>query len=83
MKNTNRILIEDHFVSLCEAKVLLLSSEGLTVLQISDKLCCSPRTVNRHRENIRLKYNLVGFHAFTQFAVKNMSELKKWVKLPI
>lgn len=76
MKHTNRISLENKFVTLIEAKVILLSSEGLTVIQIADKLCCSPRTINRHRENIRVRYNLVGFHAFIQFAIKNVDKIK-------
>ncbi|GAB2565857.1 helix-turn-helix transcriptional regulator [Spirosoma areae] len=62
----------------CEANVLWLCSEGLTNLQIAGRLNRSPKTINRHRENIRQRFALTGYHALQQFALKIKPELEKW-----
>ncbi len=35
-----------------EQEVLNLISDGYTTRQIADLLCCSERTISKHRENI-------------------------------
>lgn len=58
-----------------ERRVLKLIAENLTSKEISEQLFISPRTVEKHRENICQKLNLQGSHSLFKFAVQHKSEL--------
>ncbi|WP_155308760.1 response regulator [Desulfosarcina ovata] len=52
-----------------ERQVLQLIVDGHTDRQISDKLCISVRTVNRHHANIRFKLNLKCTADLVRYAI--------------
>jgi len=58
-----------------ERRVLKLIAENLTSKEIGAELFISPRTVEKHRENICQKLNLQGSHSLLKFAVFHKSEL--------
>jgi DNA-binding NarL/FixJ family response regulator len=58
-----------------ERRVLKLIAENLTSKEISEQLFISPRTVEKHRENICQKLNLQGSHSLFKFALQHKSEL--------
>lgn len=58
-----------------ERKVLKLIAENLTSREIGERLFISPRTVEKHRENICQKLNLQGSHSLFKFAVQHKSKL--------
>lgn len=58
-----------------ERNILRLIAAERTSRQIADELHISPRTVDRHRENICDKLNLHGANALVRFAIKRKSEL--------
>ncbi len=58
-----------------ERRVLKLIAENLTSKEISEQLFISPRTVEKHRENICQKLNLQGAHSLFKFALQHKSEL--------
>jgi DNA-binding NarL/FixJ family response regulator len=58
-----------------ERRVLKLLAEELTSKQIGEQLFISPRTVEKHRENICQKLQLQGSHSLLKFALKHKSEL--------
>jgi DNA-binding NarL/FixJ family response regulator len=58
-----------------ERRILKLSAEGQTSRQIAEGLFISPRTVEKHRNNIATKLNLRGSHALVKFAIKHRDEL--------
>lgn len=58
-----------------ERKVLKLIAENLTSREIGEQLFISPRTVEKHRENICQKLNLQGSHSLFKFAVQHKSKL--------
>jgi two-component system response regulator NreC len=49
--------------------VLVLIAEGLTSREIAARLVISPKTVDRHRENIMAKLNLHNRAELVRFAV--------------
>ena len=51
-----------------EQEILLLVAEGLTTVQIADKLYTSPRTVETHRQNIMEKTGVKNTAALMKFA---------------
>ena len=53
-----------------EREVLTLIAEGLTSRQIAEALTISPKTVDRHRENIMRKLNLRGRVELVKYAIK-------------
>lgn len=75
-----RLPIDDSFLTACEAEVLWFCLQGMTTNQIADELSRSSKTICRHRENIRLKFGLTGYHTLEQFAMKVRPELAQWVK---
>lgn len=58
-----------------ERRVLGLIAENLTTREIGGQLFVSPRTVEKHRENICHKLNLQGSHSLLKFALTHKSEL--------
>ncbi len=66
-----------------EAEVLLCGARGLTNSQTAEKLFISINTVERHRENVRDRFDLHGPHALAYWAVKMQPQLEKWVDAPI
>lgn len=54
-----------------ELRVLKLISEQKTTREIAELLFISPRTVERHRENICAKLELHGSNALLKFALEN------------
>ncbi|MBN31622.1 MAG: hypothetical protein CL845_06455 [Crocinitomicaceae bacterium] len=54
-----------------EIEVLTLISEGLTNVQIADKLFLSSHTVNTHRKNIMQKLRVNNTAALVMYAVKS------------
>lgn len=58
-----------------ERRVLKLIAENLTTRQIGEQLFISPRTVDKHRENICQKLNLQGSHSLLKYALSHKSEL--------
>lgn len=58
-----------------ERRVLKLIAENLTTKEIGEQLFISPRTVEKHRQNICQKLNLQGSHSLLKFAVFHKSEL--------
>lgn len=75
-----RIPIDDKFITAREAEVLWLSTNGLVTTSIAERLFVSPKTIARHRENIRNRFELTGYYALQQFALKIRPELEKWIK---
>lgn len=58
-----------------ERRVLKLIAENLTSKEIGEQLFISPRTVEKHRENVCQKLNLQGSHSLFKFALQNKSKL--------
>lgn len=58
-----------------ERRVLKLVAEKKTSRQIAAELFISPRTVEAHRANIRIKLELRGSHSLLHFALENRSSL--------
>jgi DNA-binding NarL/FixJ family response regulator len=62
-------------LSPAERNILRLIAAEKTSRQIADELSISPRTVDRHRENICKKLDLHGSNAIIRFALTHKSEL--------
>ena len=75
------IIIRGHLLSKREAEVLLDCAFGLKIDQTADKLCISFRTVQKHRENLRLKFGLLngGSHALMLFGLEVKKELEEFL----
>jgi DNA-binding NarL/FixJ family response regulator len=58
-----------------ERNVLKLVADNLTTKEIGERLFISPRTVEKHRENICQKLSLQGSHSLLKFALSHKSEL--------
>lgn len=58
-----------------ERSVLKLIAEDRTTKQIAERLFISPRTVEKHRQNICQKLELQGSHSLLKFALSHKSEL--------
>ncbi len=58
-----------------ERNVLKLIAEDQTTKQIGEQLFISPRTVEKHRQNICQKLELQGSHSLLKFALAHKSEL--------
>lgn len=58
-----------------EKRILKLIAENLTNKEIGEELFISPRTVEKHRQNICQKLNLHGSHSLFKFAVSHKSNL--------
>ncbi len=58
-----------------ERRILKLIAENMTSKEIGEEIFISPRTVEKHRQNICQKLNLQGSHSLFKFAVQHKSEL--------
>ena len=58
-----------------ERRVLKLIAENMTTKEIGEQLFVSPRTVEKHRENVCQKLDLQGSHSLLKFALSHRSEL--------
>lgn len=58
-----------------ERQILKLIADNLTTKEIGEQLFISPRTVEKHRENICQKLNLQGSHTLLKFALAHKSRL--------
>ena len=58
-----------------ERRILKLIAEDMTSKEIGEEIFISPRTVEKHRQNICQKLNLQGSHSLFKFAVQHKSEL--------
>jgi DNA-binding NarL/FixJ family response regulator len=67
-----RVLDGDQETSLSdrESEILALVAEGHTTQAIADMLVISPRTVDRHRENLLAKLNLKNRVELTRYAIR-------------
>ena len=74
-----RLPIGDHYLTAREAEVLWYCAQGLTTAAIAGKLFVSRKTIERHKENIRMRFGLCGHHSLHQFAYQWQEELRKWV----
>lgn len=60
-----------------EREILVLIAEGLTNPEVADRLVISPKTVDRHRENIMRKLNLHSRIDLVKYAIrKGLIELE-------
>jgi DNA-binding NarL/FixJ family response regulator len=62
-------------LTLTERRVLRLIAENLSTREIGEQLFISPRTVEKHRENICQKLALQGSHSLLKFALQHKSQL--------
>lgn len=69
-----------HILTYREVEVLLCCAKGMTIKETATTLFISPKTVQRHHENLNLRFGLHGYHALTCFSTGLLSELEKWVK---
>lgn len=53
-----------------ETEIITLIAEGLTNVQIADKLCLSNHTINTHRKNIMAKLGVKNTAGIVMYAVK-------------
>lgn len=58
-----------------ERRILKLIAENLTSKEIGEEIFISPRTVEKHRQNICQKLDLQGSHSLFKFAVQHKSQL--------
>jgi DNA-binding NarL/FixJ family response regulator len=58
-----------------ERNVLKLIAENRTTKQIAEQLFISPRTVEKHRQNVCQKLDLQGSHSLLKFALSHKSDL--------
>lgn len=58
-----------------ERRILALIAENMTSKEIGETLFISPRTVEKHRQNICRKLDLQGSHALLKFALDHRSYL--------
>lgn len=79
-RNKKRKEFEEKFpevnsLSCSERQVLKMISEQKSSKEIADELFISPRTVDKHRENISHKLNIHGNNALLKFAIENKSSI--------
>jgi len=58
-----------------ERKILKMIADSKSSKEIADELFISPRTVDKHRENISHKLNIHGSNAILKFAIENKSSI--------
>ncbi|MVM31014.1 hypothetical protein GO755_13320 [Spirosoma sp. HMF4905] len=61
----------------CEWKILLHVATDLTNLEIAEKLCLTPKSVENYRTRIGTKLDLKGWHKLAKFARKHADELRR------
>ena len=63
-------------LTVTEQQVVQLIAENLTTKEIGERPFISPRTVEKHRENICQKLHLQGSHSLLKFALSHKSQLR-------
>jgi DNA-binding NarL/FixJ family response regulator len=78
--NGDQVSIESKLENLSrmERQVLYRLCNGLTSVDIGKELFISPRTVQKHRQNIGVKLNLPGRNQLVAFAAAHREELEKY-----
>ena len=66
IRSKNREIIEN--LTIRELEIIELITAGDTYLEIAEKLCIQPDTVNKHRKNILEKLNLNNIASLISFA---------------
>ena len=69
--DNNKKLSGSEDITAREKDVLLLICEGLRSKEIAEKLFISPHTVESHRRNMMLKFNLNSSSKLVKFAMEN------------
>ena len=69
-------------LSRMERQVLSRLCDGQTSVDIGKELFISPRTVQKHRQNIGVKLNLPGRNQLVAFAAAHREELEKYTTQP-
>jgi len=59
------------FLTIREKEILYYIADGMSNMEIADKLKISPRTVDSHKTNIMQKYNIKTTGALARFAFEN------------
>jgi len=77
-----RLPIDGEHLTARESEVVWYCAQGYTCAQIAEKLRRSPKTVERHKENVRTRFGLKGHHSLYQFAYKQQEILRKWIVSP-
>jgi DNA-binding NarL/FixJ family response regulator len=69
--NKKKVFINDYeHVTPKEAEILSYISEGLMSQEIADKLNCSKKTIDTHRQNIIDKFGLKSLPSLIKFAIE-------------
>lgn len=76
----SRVLIGEHYLTAQECVVIWYCSFGMTNVAIAELLFNSPKTIERHKENIRKRFGLKGHHAIHQFAYSIHNQLSDIAK---
>lgn len=74
---------EGQRISYREAQVLLAFSYGWTIAETAVQFHLSPKTIQRHRENLRHRFSLHAYHDLRCFATKWQPNFEEWVTMPI
>ncbi|WP_298349221.1 LuxR C-terminal-related transcriptional regulator [Runella sp.] len=69
-------------ISYREGQILLAYARGITIEQTAKDLFLSESTIKRHRENLRRRFSLQGYHKLRCFATELQPELEKWIEKP-
>lgn len=75
----NLLSVHNRYVTMREAQVLLGCANGLTTKAIALQLFISEHTVKRHRDNLRERFGLKGYHSLQLLALEMKPALEKWV----
>lgn len=69
-------------ISYREGQILLAYARGITIEQTAKDLFLSESTIKRHRENLRRRFSLQGYHKLRCFTTELQPELEKWIEKP-
>jgi DNA-binding CsgD family transcriptional regulator len=64
-------------ISYREAQVLLCRARGLTIAQAADFLSISPKTIQRHHDNIHCRFDLQGGDRQAEKTILQNTTMKK------
>ena len=67
-------------ISYREGEILLAYAQGITIEQTADDFNLRESTIKRHREKLRRRFSLQGYHKLRCFATELQPELEKWIK---
>ena len=73
----NQLILQNQRISKREAQILKYCALGLTISQTANILFISPKTVDNHHSNLRIRYKLRGFYALHDFSLKVQYEVDK------